>query len=278
MMLEVYGRTETGPVRSKNEDHVLIAGMICNSGTLSLQMMIEDKLELDRGRLLAVSDGIGGCPSGATASRLALTHLDHIFSCSDGPLTNRLLLAAKAANEALLDAGRAQPELAGMGCTLAGICVTSDGYIVFHAGDSRVYRYRDGVLKMLTLDDTEPGLAVRAGHLTVAAAARHPRRHILTNSVGSAVFSLAIQTGPVPRAGDVVMICSDGLHDFVQPTELEDMFVELLPNITVLGDRLVDSAIENGGHDNVSLILHKFGAPSTQHSIAIAETCEGIVV
>ena len=262
MMLHIYGRTEAGLVRQDNEDHLLVGDMIRNRGTLTRRLALDNEVITGRGLLLGIADGIGGAAGGATASRLALTHLSRTFSpLSARPLRERLLAAAQAANSALLGVARTQPELAGMGCTLAGVCATPSGFVVFHAGDSRVYRYRNGVLKSLTLDDTEPGLAVRAGRLTVAAASRHPRRHVLTNSVGSPRFALTVEDGPVPRVDDVVMVCSDGLHDLVPPAEMEDLFDGALPDITALGDRLVDCANGHGGHDNVSVLLLRFAAP-----------------
>lgn len=280
MRLDIYGRTETGPVRASNEDHLLLAGIIRDRGSLGLRLTLDDELVTGPGLLLALADGIGGAAGGATASRLALANLDRAFNGSARPLRERLVAAAEAANAALLDAARAQPELAGMGCTLAGVALSAGGYVVFHAGDSRVYRFRDGVLKALTLDDTLAGLAVRAGRLTVAGAARHPRRHVLTNFAGSPEFTLSVEDGQIPEAGDVVMLCSDGLHDLVPPEELEAVFEDAGRDVERLGDRLVAAAIDHGGHDNVSVLLLHFAtdnvaaAPAPAAAAPYENKCE----
>ncbi|KPQ00005.1 MAG: protein phosphatase [Rhodobacteraceae bacterium HLUCCA12] len=258
MRFDIFGRTEAGLVRQENEDHMLIGGMIRNRGSLGLRLDGDDELITGPGLLLAVADGIGGAAGGATASRLSLATLERAFNGDSRPVRERLVWASEAANAAILDAARAQPELAGMGCTLAGVCLTGTGYLVFHAGDSRIYRYRRGVIKALTLDDTLAGLAVRAGRLTVGASARHPRRHVLTNYAGSLEFSLAIEDGRGPDDGDVVMICSDGLHDLVPPAELESLFDRAATDLDTLGHTLIESAIAHGGHDNVSVVLLRF--------------------
>ena len=244
-----------GPGRAVNEDRLLVAGRVMDGGSTSLRLGFGGCSPEEPPWLLALADGIGGETGGSAASHLALESLKRAFDAGTEAVRERIGAGARAANEMVLGAAREDPRLAGMGCTLAGLCLLDDGYVVFHAGDSRVYSYRDGSLTALTSDDTLVGIAVRAGRLTIAEAASHPRRHILTNFVGSAEFSVTVRDGPVPRDGDMVLICSDGLHDSVPPERLEAEFSAGAQEPEDLGSRLLTCARDCGGQDDVAILI-----------------------
>lgn len=141
-----------------------------------------------------------------------------------------------------------------MGSTISGVCLTTHGYLVFNAGDSRVYRFRNSILKPLTRDDSLTTLAIEAGQMTFDEAEVSNARHTLTNCLGSHSFQLTVNAGPELRDNDVLLICSDGLYDLVPHERLE----ELLAGSQEMGNLIADlrnEAMAEGGHDNISIIL-----------------------
>ncbi len=253
-----YGTTRTGLVRRSNEDHILLRRSIANHGSEELEVTVSDLPELS-GILLAVADGIGGEAGGAIASRLALTELDRSFHATARPSNTRqelvdvLRFVAERANNAVLEAAESESRLARMGCTLTGICLHADGFLVFNAGDSRVYRFCRGSLECLTRDDSMASLVVEAGAMTAEEAARSPIGHTLTNCLGSREFQVTVQECAW-RAGDRLLACSDGLYDMVSDRRIQDILNRRAPLEQQCAD-LVKEALANGGRDNISVIL-----------------------
>lgn len=253
-----YGTTRTGLVRRSNEDHILLERSILNQGRESLSLSVGTGDPVRPGVLLAVADGIGGEAGGAVASRLALETLRSRYygaglQESREAVIRVLHSSAAAANDAVLEAAESEPRLARMGCTLTGVCLLADGFVVFNAGDSRVYRFRQGVLECLTRDDSMASLVVEAGAMTAEEAARSPIGHTLTNCLGSHEFRLNVQE-QTWRDGDLLLACSDGLYDMVSDERIQ----AILSRPASLGDRtesLVEEALANGGSDNISIVV-----------------------
>ncbi len=256
---DVHSRSEIGRVRETNEDHVLVGRFIKNQGAITLRFAADDDFLSCQGMLFAVADGVGGYAGGRMASKLALNAFDaQFYSAEKGTnviagATEALQAAASRANRTILDAASRRPEWANMGCTLAGVCLAPEGYLVFHAGDSRVYRFRNGVAKQLTRDDSIVSLAVEAGQMTREEAERSPVRHTITNVVGSSSFQLHLEQGPPLRDGDILLVCSDGLHDMLSHEELERCAGASSPLESKV-DAWIQAALDAGGHDNISLI------------------------
>jgi serine/threonine protein phosphatase PrpC len=257
---QAYGCTHIGNVRKVNEDHILLGRFIKNSGGMGLYFHHNDDCLINCGMIFAVADGIGGEKAGDVASRMALNALERQFYSAERVgrdaevYSNAVMVSAKRANDTILQAGAAKPELSGMGCTIAGICLTPSGYIVFSAGDSRVYRLRNNILKPLTDDDTLTNIAVRAGQMNFAEAAESESRHTITNSLGSPSFNLKITPGPELRDNDIILICSDGLHDMVPHDKLETL-MSSNNSVEQIALTLRDEALQNDGYDNISIIL-----------------------
>ncbi len=256
LKFSVNGTTRTGLVRRSNEDHVLLDRSIMNQGTEQVELA---GVGPDRsGVLFAVADGIGGEAGGAVASHLALATLEQRYYASGDSSSRRaaagaLRAAAEGANEAVLEAASSEPRLARMGCTLTGVCLLGDGYLVFNAGDSRVYRFRQDALECLTRDDSMASLVVEAGAMTAEEAARSPIGHTLTNCLGSREFQLNVQDHSW-RDGDLLLACSDGLYDMVS----DDLIREILsrePALEQRNESLVEAALAGGGNDNISIVL-----------------------
>ncbi len=262
-----HGTTRTGLVRRSNEDHILLERSILNRDSERLEVPAGDALP-KTGVLFAVADGIGGEAGGAIASRMALATLDSEYyssakSVGDKRLppsggTRQLFIdalrsAAQGANDAVLEVAETEPRLARMGCTLTGVCLLADGYLVFNAGDSRVYRLREGSLECLTRDDSMASLVVEAGAMTAEEAARSPIGHTLTNCLGSREFRLRVEER-VWRTGDLLLACSDGLYDMVSDQHIQDIVCREA-TLEQRTEDLVEAALGGGGNDNISIVL-----------------------
>ncbi|HEX2904015.1 MAG TPA: protein phosphatase 2C domain-containing protein [Jatrophihabitans sp.] len=204
--------------------------------------------------LWLVADGMGGQPAGALASRLAVME----FEASDRPepvTAAEIERAIGRANERLLAEGRRHPERAGLGTTAAGLArVGADRWAVFNVGDSRVYRWAGNRLEQLSVDHSAVQELVDAGLLDPVAARSHPRRNIVTRSLG---------TDPAPRpdvwqraavAGETFLICSDGLTNELTDAQLARV-LQAQPQPQEAADALVGQALAAGGHDNVTVIV-----------------------
>jgi serine/threonine protein phosphatase PrpC len=260
--LHIDAFTDRGPVRETNEDHLLVGRFVKNHGFISVVLAQDDDWLARYGLLCAVADGVGGEAGGAIASLRALHALEgHFYSSErggsgemDAECSKSLEVASMCANEALLTIQGRQPELARMGCTLAGVCVTPTGYVVFSAGDSRVYRVRDGVARVLTVDDTLANVQKYEGLIDEEAGAKSADRHTLTNLLGSRHFRLHLETKNEFRDGDGILICSDGIHDLIPHEQIEQCLNGGNYSQADL-QALCDAAIAAGGRDNLSAIL-----------------------
>ncbi len=259
IQLVLHGRTETGPVREANEDVLLLNRALLNLGETGLRVGEDDAALLREGLLAVVADGMGGHAAGETAARLALETLDASFHESEKngdlrALVNTLCSSAVRANQVVTEAGRSRLECTGMGCTLAGVALMGREYVVFHAGDSRVYRFRKGALRPLTEDDTLVAMAVRNGRMTLEEAESSPARHYVTNATGVPSFELHVAEPQSLRPGDTLVVSSDGLHGMIDFGTMES----LLAQGGTAEDRcaaLAAEAVRRGGLDNISVIL-----------------------
>lgn len=260
MIYEIYGRTETGPVRPHNEDHILVGRYLKNRGGLGLSLADDDECLAGGGLALAVADGMGGLAGGALASRTALLTLDAALGARQREDTSPVSApdvenAVHRAHEAVRAArGQIDGPDTRIGTTLSGVLLTGSGYWVFHAGDSRVLRVRNGFLRPLTVDDT---LAERLYRLGVDAATAQATRdsEALVNWVGTDDFECKVEAGPALETGDLLVVCSDGLHAFVSAKELGRTLSAPEKTVRQLTDMLVELALASGSDDNVSLVL-----------------------
>jgi protein phosphatase len=233
-------------VRARNEDAWIIAA--------------EDGLAV-------VADGMGGHPGGDTASRLAADAATATLRAAargsgdsggnlHGPLGDAMARCVLDAHEAVRRAARDAPLLEGMGTTLTALLVAPDSgrWAVGHAGDSRAYLLRGGRLEQITRDDTWVQAEVEAGRIRPEEARGHPAAHVLRQCVG-------LDEPPEPRRyigdarpDDRFLLCSDGLTDMVEDPVIRELMAEA-------GDpgeatrSLVDRALEEGGRDNVTVVV-----------------------
>jgi protein phosphatase len=245
--LEIVCRTDAGRARSHNEDSVTA----------------------DPGLGLAIlADGMGGYNAGEVASGMAttllLSELAQAFA-EQGPdardENGRLHAHAviekevKRANGAIYQAAQSQPQYAGMGTTLVMTLFHDNQLTVAHIGDSRLYRWRDETLVQLTRDHSLLQEQIDSGIIT-AEQARHSRnRNLVTRALGIDPEVIADVSDHPVRPGDLYLLCSDGLNDMVEDEEIALSLSTLSANLELCATQLVDMANDNGGRDNISVIL-----------------------
>ena len=261
-LFDICGATHRGCVRTHNDDHILVGRFVKNSGSLNLSLASDDDFIATYGLLLSVADGIGGAAGGEMASRIALLTLEKEFYAAaktDGSACAAILReAAYRANATLREVAKNKAEFAGMGATVSGICLTREGFLEFNAGDSRVYRYRNGLLKQLTQDDSLAAHYVRSGEMTFSQAKYSSESQLLVNYLGNKELVLSLGEGPQLRNGDSVLICSDGLYGMVDDDALAEKLRQMNANglsVRRQTEELINDANRCGGNDNISVIL-----------------------
>lgn len=248
-MIRVASKTEKGR-RSANED-------------ACLALTPEDLGGVADG-LYIVADGMGGRASGAVASRIAVNAVRDAFLSETGAgrePSDALAEALRAANKAVYQEAVSKPELRGMGSTCVAVGVLGDRAFFAHMGDSRIYLLRGGQLRRLTEDHSFVAEKVRSGEITEEQA-RHSRfRNVITRAIGiepdaqPAVGSIDLE------AGDVLLLCSDGLTGPVSDAKIADILCGSSDPDEAC-NRLVSAAIRGGGGDNVTVVVAAYGARS----------------
>jgi PPM family protein phosphatase len=233
--LEVAALTDVGKVRTGNEDsfgHCLSDGVF------------------------VVCDGMGGAAAGEVASRLAVdTVIEYL--CEVSSREDR----REALEEAISDANRLvhqraeqDPSLQGMGTTLVAVAVQNHHALVGHVGDSRCYLFRAGQLTRETNDHSLVDEQVRLGNMTQEDAERSPLKNVITRAIGTqSTVEPDISELPL-EAGDILLLCSDGLTREVPEEKITEILRGKEP-LETLCRNLIDSALDAGAHDNVTAIL-----------------------
>ncbi len=242
--LQFCAQTDRGRVRAQNEDAVCCLP--------------------DIGAAL-LADGMGGYRAGEVASRIAInvcTSLLHQglreLTASDGDRAGRLSRLMRdsvvQANAAICQASRREPEYAGMGTTLVAMLCHQDRLFVAHVGDSRAYRLRDGILEQITRDHSQVQEQVDAGLITPQQARHAPNRNLVTRALGVDT-ALDVELNQfTTRAGDLYLLCSDGLSDMLDDAQIA-LVLQTEASLDQLADNLIARANDAGGVDNVSVVL-----------------------
>ena len=241
MRVCAFGQSDLGLVRQTNEDHF---------GLFPEQ------------NLYVVADGMGGHAAGEVASRIAVASVRKYFQAPEHARQNpadRLREAVKTANSAVVSAGECDPSLNGMGTTIVAICALLNTVIIGHVGDSRIYRYRNNQVEQLTQDHSLVNDYVRQGLITPEGAAHHPMRHVISRALGTSVQVEVEIARHAPQAGDVFLLCSDGLSNRIASSEMNTLLATALDDLEKTAGALVARAKDNGGEDNITVILVRYG-------------------
>ncbi len=243
--IEFAQLTDPGRIRSNNED--CLDAVVPKSG---------EQAE-SHGWLFALADGVGGHAGGEIASRLAVESVCNGFRAAREYEVHRSLLPKllQNANARVLDAASAtRKDGPGMATTMVACAIRSDRAVVCHVGDSRCYLIRRGHAEVLTRDHTMANEQIRLGLLSKREAAESPMRHMLSRSLGSDLFVAVDVSEHQLSPGDVLMLCSDGLHGAVPEKEIE-LIVSAHLDLNVAAKELVKMANQLDGSDNVSVQL-----------------------
>ncbi len=228
--------SDTGRVRTGNEDFVLAAGT-----------------------LFAVADGMGGHSGGEIASHLAIESVMRIYDDGGRHTTDGLVEAVQLANSALVQRAEREPDLKGMGTTICALALV-DGADepligVINVGDSRLYLLkREGELEQITEDHSLVATLERQGRISKAEAAVHPQRNIITRALGIDAEVMVDSWEIVPFVGDRFLICSDGLYNEVDDSKVAAV-LRRLADPAEAAHELVRLANESGGRDNISVVV-----------------------
>ena len=218
--------------------------------------LLSDKSEFPM--LFAVADGMGGHAAGAVASKLLVEQLAMFDEMVEPERELELLRhAIESANLGIYRAAEKDRALRGMGTTLVAALILGREYIAANVGDSRMYQYHDKTLDTVTTDHSLVEQLVLAGAITKDEARVHPQRNIITRAMGVSPKVDVDLFERVWNPGDILVICSDGLHGSVED---EDMISVLSSNRSLesMCDLLVQLALDNGGTDNITVILVRF--------------------
>jgi PPM family protein phosphatase len=208
-----------------------------------------------RSPLFAVADGMGGAQAGEVASKMATDAFERAGPEREAPETY-LRSVVEDANRSIHDFAKRDASRSGMGTTLTAALVGDEEVSFAHVGDSRAYLFRDGELHRLTHDHSLVEELRRQGRLTEAQAEEHPQRSIITRALGPEPdVEVDTQTRPA-RAGDVYLLCSDGLTTMVAEDRIAKV-LETSPNLQAAVNRLVEEANEEGGRDNITVVAFR---------------------
>jgi len=228
-----------------------------NEDALLSYVPADPQLLLARGALFGVADGVGGQAAGEVASQTAVDVLAAEYYSPRAPhqIEHALGQALQAANLRVFNlAHGADLALRFMQTTLSALVLLGRQAYLAHVGDTRIYLLRDGVLTQLTGDHSEAAELLRLRLITPEQAHNHPRRSVLTRTMGGALQLRPDFQRVAVRAGDRFLLCTDGLWGEVEPEALVPALAGPPPEAC---DRLVALACERGGSDNVSLsIVH----------------------
>ncbi len=243
MKLIAEGKTDRGRIRDKNEDCVYVD---------------------EKGGLLVVADGIGGRSHGEVASGLAVGTVRDYFRSAPQTIsdynpeyrvnTNHLNCAIMQANSAVYKAALASPELCGMGTTIAACLLDQDLLSFAHVGDSRIYLIRSGNIEQLTSDHSFVEEQGRREGLTRKEASRSLFKNVLTRALGVDDEVVADLGELTVMAGDMLLLCSDGLYNMIPDEEMLEIILRA-GNVRSSSEILIDIANDNGGSDNISAIV-----------------------
>ena len=249
--------TDVGKVRTIDEDSILAADLSFGVNSKSSKFL-----------LLAVADGMGGHAKGEEASKIALnaiarTVIPELFN--DTPFTELLEKGIQNANQNILDYTAKYPESSGMGTTSVCAVVKGNQVHLANVGDSRAYVVSDDEIRVVTKDHSYVQALVDEGKITQAQAREHPKKNIITKAVGISPSVEADKSILTLGSDESLLLCCDGVIAHL-PDEDIHKIINDSPDPQSACQKIVDTANERGGSDNISLIILSAGGPDTKEN------------
>lgn len=242
-MIKAYAKSDVGKIREKNEDYYSISE------------------SLDEVQLYILADGMGGASGGEIASKLAVEkakkYILNNFKEIEKDKESIIQLVASSmeyANMCVYEQAQENKELEGMGTTLEIVLIYNNRAFIGHIGDSRIYRIRKAIIRKLTQDHSYVQKLVKDGTITQEQAAHHPQKNMLMKALGCNAF---VEPDVMVKGflkEDILIINSDGLTNLVSQ---EEIFKWAKKDIEQAPKELVKIANENGGYDNITVIVIK---------------------
>jgi serine/threonine protein phosphatase PrpC len=260
--VRVFGQTDVGQVREHNEDNFLVADLTRKTRSFDPT----ESCTLGRsGAVFGVCDGMGGAAAGEVASQLAVDMIYDRLSEAKAPrgreeLARRLVKAVQDAGLRIFGEARADRSRRGMGTTSTMATLMDERLFLAQVGDSRAYLLRDGELTQITRDQSLVNQLIEAGQLTEEEAETFEHNNIILQALGTSEVVQVDLTYVDLRAGDSLLICSDGLSGMVRSEDIGHVLVEVEDPIEACA-KLIAAANEAGGHDNVTVVMVKFSGP-----------------
>ena len=233
-MLEAYGASDPGCIRSNNEDYFLVVPAL---------------------GLYLVADGMGGAQAGEHASRLAAETIQQAVEQNGKAMdSDGLVVAFNRANQRVMDEAARDPQMEGMGTTLVAAVEDDGDLLVASVGDSRVYTFENGTLQTVTEDQTWVNEVGRRLGIDEENLKNHPMRHVLTMAIGVS-DNLRVHTHRIhPSPGMLILLCSDGLHGVVSEEEIKNT-LSSQGSLEAKSKELIATARSRGGPDNITTVL-----------------------
>ena len=237
--MKTFSITDIGQKRVVNQDFVY-----CNENPVG-----------SFPNLFIVADGMGGHNAGDFASKFCVENFVHFI----GTLTSNTIIgniedAVRKTNELLIEKAKEQSELEGMGTTFVMASVFEDTAYVANIGDSRLYLINDKI-KQVTEDHSLVEEMVKNGEIKREEARFHPNKNIITRALGASNTVVADYFEININAGDIILLCSDGLSNMLGDSEIFNIINMNRDNIETATKTLVEKANENGGKDNIAIVM-----------------------
>ena len=241
--MEAFAKSDIGKAREMNQDYYYISPR-------------DSKINL-----YILADGMGGYKGGEVASKLATISVkNYIESNFDNTIKEKeeILKLIKSsieyANMVVYERSKEDKELEAMGTTLEVCLIYNNRAYIGHVGDSRIYRIRKDILRKLTTDHSYVEKLVKDGTITKEQAINHPKKNMLTKALGCTLFVEPDVTVKGFIKDDIILICSDGLTNMLQEEKIYNIVKE---SYEYAPERLIETANENGGYDNITAIIIK---------------------
>src|SRR3954462_8145057 len=283
--MDCFGLTDPGLKRPTNQDHYLIADLNKSMPIHDTSLTLDNETRVyggSQGKLLVVADGMGGEAEGERACTIAVDQLttyvlNSLSWCfrleqdSEQDFEDHLQEPLESSQKTIHEVVATHPEMRSMGTTLTMVYIVWPRAFVVHVGDSRCYLLRNGELAQITVDHTVSEIMVETGKMSREEAQHSPMGHALWNVLGGRSTELAVDGYKLTlQPDDVLLLCTDGLYNLVPQEKLQ----ELLDSNTSAESacrKLVDLANQNGGNDNITVIVSHFLAPQAEDSRAFVE-------
>jgi len=284
--VEIHATSHVGRVRRGNEDNYLLLNISRSRAWTSEQSEGEFVIESqsfdvdENGVVLAVSDGMGGALAGEVASKMAVESVsEKLLSDEDTDATltpesvqysliSKLYNATVYANYLVHQQGRTDPQFQGMGATFTGVGVTPEGVDVIQVGDSRAYLVRNGKIYQITKDQSLVQQLIDAQQISAEEAETHTLKNVILQALGAQNEIYPVSARLAPCQNDVLLLCSDGLSNKVSAANMQKHVVENLEQLEQACAELVKEANENGGEDNITVILAKLAGDGLESAEA----------